>query len=697
MHASTIVQTQSPFCEQALTSDLRPLTSLSDRASELRETLERASYEYFVLDSPSISDAEYDKLFHELKEIEREHPELRTPDSPTQRIGAAPVTGLPKHKHAVAMLSLANAFNDEQLSEWEDRLVRIAGDEIRAAGYSAELKIDGTAVSLTYEDGVLVRGATRGNGLIGEDVTPNIRTVRDVPLRLRGSRIPSIVEIRGEIYYPFDLFEKMNEERVRAGLPVYANPRNTAAGSLRQLDPAMTAKRPLRFFGYTVVAPLGDPLPFRTQTEVLDGLKEWGVPVAPYHKHCPSLQDVTAWAHALESTIRPTLSFAIDGGVVKIDPLALQEDLGVVGGREPRWSIARKFAPDIAETRLLEIRVNTGRTGVLTPYAVLEPVEIGGVTVTNATLHNEDLIKQKDLREGDMVLVKRAGEVIPQIISPVPEKRTGDERPWEMPKVCPSCGTAVVREEDDAGVYCPNASCPGRRLEGLVHFASRGAMDIRGLSYQRIQQLVDAGLVRDAADIYSLTADALVQLERFAEKSAQQLVAAIDDSRKQPLARLLFALGIRHVGATVAEQLANEFGTLDALMGASLEQVSGVHGVGDEIASAVVRYFQDPSSADLVARLKAAGVNFEQPRRAMAGGALKGLTVVITGTLPTLSRTDAKKLLEQAGARVADSVSRSTDFVVAGEAAGSKLEKARQLGVEVIDEAELRRRIETLA
>jgi DNA ligase (NAD+) len=594
------------------------------------------------------------------------------------------------------MLSLANAFNDEQLLEWEDRLVRIAGEEIRAAGYSAELKIDGAAVSLTFEDGMLVRGATRGSGTVGEDVTPNIRTVRDVPLRLRGTRIPELIEVRGEIYYPFDLFEKMNEERVRAGLPVYANPRNTAAGSLRQLDPAMTAKRPLRFFGYTLVSPLGERLPFRTQSEVLEGLKEWGVPVAPNHQHCATLGDVIKWAHHLESTVRPTLNFAIDGGVVKIDPLALQEELGVVGGREPRGAIARKFAPDIAETRLLEIRVNTGRTGVLTPYAVLEPVEIGGVTVTNATLHNEDLIKQKDLREGDMVLVKRAGEVIPQIISPVPEKRTGAERVWEMPKVCPVCGTPVIREEDDAGVYCPNTSCPGRRLEGLVHFASRGALDIRGLSYQRIQQLVDAGLIKDAADLHTLTVDALVRLDRFADKSAQQLVDAIAATKTQPLSRLIFALGIRHVGATVAELLANEFGTLDALMAASHEQVAQVHGVGDQIADAVVQYFAQPSTQDLVDRLRSAGVNFQQPRRATASGALKGLTVVITGTLPSLSRTEAKRLLEDAGARVTDSVSRSTSFVVAGEAAGSKLDKARQLGVEVIDEAELRRRVETM-
>ncbi len=642
-----------------------------------------------------MSDAEYDKLFHELKALEEQHPGLRTPDSPTQRVGAVPVSSLPKYTHAVAMLSLSNAFNDERLLEWEDRLVRIAGDEIRAAGYSAELKIDGAAVSLTYEDGILVRGATRGSGTVGEDVTPNIRTVRDIPLRLRGNRIPKLIEVRGEIYYPFDLFEKMNEERVHAGLPVYANPRNTAAGSLRQLDPAMTAKRPLRFFGYSVIAPLGERIPFRTQTEVLDGLKEWGVPVAPSHQHCATLGDVVKWAHHLESTVRATLNFAIDGGVVKVDPLALQEDLGVVGGREPRWAIARKFAPDIAETRLLQIKVNTGRTGVLTPYAVLEPVEIGGVTVTNATLHNEDLIKKKDLREGDMVLVKRAGEVIPQIISPVPEKRTGAERAWEMPKQCPVCRTPVIREEEDAGVYCPNASCPGRRLEGLVHFAGRGTMDIRGLSYQRIQQLVEAGLVKDAADLYDLTLESLVRLDRFADKSAQQLVDAIAASKQQPLNRLIFALGVRHVGSTVAETLANEFGTLDQLMAATHDQVSHVHGVGDQIAGAVVQYFAEPSTQDLVGRLRSAGVNLQQPRHAAASGALKGLTVVITGTLPSLGRTEAKRLLEDAGARVTDSVSRRTSFVVAGEAAGSKLDKARQLGVEVIDEAELRRRVDT--
>ncbi len=663
------------------------------RAAELRTTLERASYEYYVLDRPTLSDAQYDRLFRELQSLEEAHPDLRTPDSPTQRVGAPPVSALPKHTHRVPMLSLNNAFTNEELQEWEDRLVRLAGDDVRTAGYSAELKIDGAAVSLLYEDGLLVVGATRGNGTIGEDVTPNIRTVRDVPLRLHGSGYPRRVEVRGEIYYPFDLFERMNEERVRAGDPVFANPRNASAGSLRQLDPAMTATRPLRFFGYTMIVASGEPLPVETQSEVLDLLASWGIPVAPHRRRCATLADVEAWAHELEHTIRPTLNFAIDGGVVKIDRLALQDDLGVVGGREPRWAIARKFAPDIAETRLLDIRVNVGRTGALNPYAELEPVEIGGTTVTFATLHNEDQILAKDLRIGDMVQVKRAGEVIPQVIGPIPERRTGDERPWRMPARCPVCNTPVLRDEEEVAIYCPNVQCEGRRLEGLVHFASRGAMDIRGLSYARLEQLVNAGMVHDPADLYVLTAEQVASLERFADRSAQLLVEAIDASRAQPLSRLLFGLGIRHVGATAAELLARQFGTMQALMAAPEEDVAAVHGIGPTIAKSVVAYFADPVARALVQRLGERALTMSEPQPMAADGALKGQTVVITGTLPTLSRTDATSLLERAGARVTDSISKKTSFLVAGDAAGSKLEKARSLGVEIIDEGELLRRV----
>jgi DNA ligase (NAD+) len=670
------------------------LTELAARAGHLREVLERTAYEYYVLDQPSISDAEYDRLFRELQELERAHPELRTADSPTQRVGAPPQSTLPKHTHAVPMLSLGNAFNDGELRAWEERLVRLVGDDVRRSGYSAELKIDGAAVSLTYVDGVLWTGATRGNGTIGEEVTPNIRTVRDVPLRLRGRGVPPRVEVRGEIYYPFDRFEKMNEALVQRGERVFSNPRNAASGSLRLLDSTITASRPLRFFGYGIQPVDGVALPVRTQTDVLELLEAWGVPVAPHHRRCVTLDEVMAWAHELEQTIRPTLNFAVDGGVVKVNTLALQAELGVVGGREPRWAIARKFAPDIAETRLVDIGVNVGRTGALNPYAVLEPVEIGGATVTYATLHNEDLIRRKDLRIGDIVQVKRAGEVIPQLIAPLPDHRTGAEQPWRMPTHCPVCGTAVLRDEDEVAQYCPNVRCPGRRLEGLIHFASRGAMDIRGLGESRVAQLVDAGLVGDPADLYALAPAQLEALEGFAERSAAQLVEAIEQSKRQPLSRLLFGLGIRHVGATAAELLARQFGSLDALMHASESEIAAVHGIGDVIARSVVAWFADPSARALVDRLRVMGLTLTEPRTPARGGALRGCTVVITGTLPTLSRPQAIQLVEQHGGRVIDSVSKKTSFVVAGESPGSKLEKARALGVPVIDEQELRKRLE---
>ena len=638
-------------------------------------------------------DLDYDTLFRELQELERNFPECLTSDSPTLRIGAEPQSAWSKHEHMRPMLSLGNAFNDEELRAWEERMIRVAGDDVRKSGYTAELKIDGTAVALTYENQVFVKGATRGNGTIGEDVTVNLRTVRDVPLRLHESAPRGRIEIRGEVYFPFDRFEEMNEARARAGDAVFANPRNAAAGSLRMLDPAVTASRPLRFFGYSVAVPDGDELPFETQTELLDALDEWGIPVAPHRQRAKTLDEVEKWAYELEHNIRSQLNFAIDGGVVKVDSLALQEELGVVGGREPRWAIARKFAPDIAETRLLDIQVNVGRTGAINPFAVLEPVEIGGVIVKLATLHNEDLIRAKDLRIGDWVQVKRAGEVIPQIIAPIPDRRTGAEKPWRMPKKCPSCGTPLTREEDEAAIYCPNVACPGRQLEGLVHFTSRGAMDIRGLSYARIEQLVGEGLVHDQGDLYALTREQLLELEGYADKGADALIGAIQASKTQPLNRLLNALGIRHVGAIAAQLLAQHFGTMDALMAASANEILNVRGIGSTIANGVVAYFSDPSGKRLIEKLRQHGLNFTEPRAVAAGGALSGKTVVITGTLPTLSRTRATAVIEAAGGRVTGSVSKATDFLVAGEEAGSKLDKAKSLGVEVIDEAELLRRI----
>ena len=667
---------------------------LAARAKWLREEIDRANYEYFVLDAPTKSDAEYDRLMRELRELEEQYPTLRTPDSPTQRVGAEPQSQLAKHQHLVPMLSLGNAFNEEELSAWEERIVKLAGEEVRRAGYNCELKIDGAAVSLSYRDGLLVTGATRGNGTIGEDITPNIKTLHDVPLRLKGTGYPALMEIRGEVYMPFSGFEKLNAERVKAGEPVYANPRNSASGAVRMLDSSITASRPLRFFGYAIAVPRGVKLGVERQSELLDQLHAWGIPVAPHRLCCASLEEVHEWARALESRVRASLDFAIDGGVVKVDRLGLWEELGVVA-REPRYAIARKFAPDIAETKLLAIEVNVGRTGALNPFAMLEPVEIGGATVKLATLHNFDLIREKDLRPGDWVQVKRAGEVIPQIIGPIPERRDPNDPPQKVrvPTRCPVCNTKVERDEEEVAIYCPNVACPGRQLEGLVHFASRGAMDIRGLSYARIQQLIEAGFIHDVGDLFSVTEEQLLQLDGFAEKSAQQLVAAIAASKAQPLSRLLFGLGVRHVGSTAADLLARHFGDLDALARASADDILAIRGIGETIAVALSAYFKDSSVQELLKKLRDSGVNFTESKQVVAGGALKGLTIVITGTLPTLSRTEATELIEAQGGRVTSGVSKSTDFVVVGEDAGSKLEKARALGVETIDEAELRRRL----
>jgi DNA ligase (NAD+) len=665
---------------------------LAARASTLREQLDAATYEYYALDRPSISDAEYDRMFRELQELEAAYPFLRTPDSPTQRIGAEPATQLAKHTHLIPMLSLGNAFNEEELTAWEERLVRLVGDDARRAGYTTELKIDGAAVSLTYERGILVCGATRGNGVIGEDVTANLRTIREIPLRLRGDRVPTRIEVRGEVYMPFSGFVKLNDARRQAELPVFANPRNSAAGSLRQLDPKITESRPLRFFGYAVAAPPGSALPFRTQWELLETLAAWGIPVAPHRQHHATLSDVHEWARVVENQVRATLDFAIDGGVVKVDSLAIQEELGVVGGREPRWAIARKFAPDIAETRLLDIQVNIGRTGSVNPFAVLEPVEIGGAMVKLATLHNFELVRDKDLRVGDWVQVKRAGEVIPQIVGPVPERREADSQPYRPPTSCPRCRTRLVPGEDRGMFYCPNFECPGRQLEGLVHFASRDAMDIRGLSYARLEQFVAASLVHDAADVYDLTVEKLVELDRFAEKSAENLVAAIQASKAQPLSRLLFGLGIGNVGAIGAKLLARHFGTMDALATASAEDILAVRGLGETIAESVVSWFADPPARRLIKRLRQRGLTFEEPRP-VAGTTLRGQIFVLTGTLPTLTREQATELIESHGGRVTSGVSKKTNVLVAGADAGSKLEKARALEIEIIDEAELLRRV----
>lgn len=661
------------------------------RAEALRVLLTRAQHEYYVLDRPALSDQEYDQLFRELQAIENAYPALRTEDSPTQRVGAPIQSAFQSHRHLVRMMSLDNAFDQAELQAWEQSIERVVGAAVHESGYTVELKIDGAAVALTYRDGLLVTAATRGDGTEGEDVTLNVRTIRGVPLRLMGSGHPPLMEIRGEVYLPFAGFERMNEARVAAGEPVYVNPRNAAAGSMRQLDPAITAQRPLRFFGYAAVLPDGS-VPAGSQWELLETLGAWGVPVAPHRARCRTIADVATWANTVEHETRAALGFAIDGGVVKVNDVALQDELGVRNDRTPRWAVARKFAPDMAVTRLTRIDVNVGRTGVLTPFAVLEPVEVGGATVTFASLHNADQIAAKDLREGDWVQVVRAGDVIPYVLGPVPERRDGTERPWQIPTVCPKCRAPVVRDGEDVASYCTNVACPGRQLEGLVHFASKDAMDIDGLSYARIQQLLAAGYVHDVADLFEVTVEQLVGLERFGRKSAENLVAAIAAAKQQPLSRLLFGLGIRHVGAQAAQLLARQYGTLDAMMAASAAQLGEVRGVGTIIAASVASYFADPAVQLLLDTLRAHGLRLDEPNAIQADGPLTGATVVLTGTLPSLSRGEATALVENAGGRVTSSVSKKTTFVVAGDEAGSKLDKARDLGVEVIDEAELRRR-----
>jgi len=663
---------------------------LARRAEDLRRRIERANHAYYVLDAPEIPDAEYDRLFRELQALEDAHPELRTPDSPTQRVGAAPASALAKYHHRQVMPSLANAFSAEELVAWEERNTRLTPDA-GAAGYTTEVKIDGAAVSLTYERGRLVVGATRGNGVIGEDVTANLRTIPDVPLALKGEDHPELMEIRGEVYLPFEAFARVNRQREKEGEPLFANPRNAAAGGLRQLDPGITRKRRLRMFAFHI-EPVDGRLGVRTHWETLDLLERWGFQVEPHRRRHPDLADVERRIAELEGFL-DTLPFQSDGVVVKVNSLALHEELGVVGGREPRWAIARKFAPEVGITKLKAIRINVGRTGALNPWAELEPVELGGVVVSRATLHNEDLIAQKDIRIGDWVEVVRAGEVIPQLLGPLPERRTGAEQPFEMPDVCPICGTPAERPADEVMRYCPNVSCSGRVLEGIVHFASRGAMDIRGLGYERVRQLLQAGLIHDVADLYQLQTEPLVKLERFAEQSAAQLVAAIAASKKRPLSLLLFGLGIRHVGSTVAQLLARRFGSMDALMIASEAEINDVPGIGGAIAEAVVHFFAERRNRMLIERLRTAGLQFTEPAAVQEGGPLAGKTYVLTGTLPTLSRPEATALIERAGGRVAGSVSKKTDAVVAGGEAGGKLEKAKGLDVEIIDEQELLRRV----
>jgi len=650
------------------------------RAEELRSRLREASHRYYVLDAPTLSDAEYDRLFRELEQIEAEHPDLITPDSPTRRVGAAPSEKFAKVTHRRQMMSLANAMTEEEFLEFDGRVHRLLGDD--PVRYVVEPKLDGLAVTLAYENGRFVQGATRGDGLTGEDVTANLRTIKMVPLQLKGSP-PARFEVRGEVFINKRDFVRMNEEREKAGEPTFVNPRNCAAGSLRQLDPRITAQRPLSIFFYETGDTPG--LELETHWEKLLLLRELGLRTNPENELLVEGVDAIKDKYRRLLGKRHELPYEIDGSVIKVDSEDQRRRLGAVS-RTPRWAVAWKFPAEEEATTVEDIFVSVGRTGALTPVAALKPVHVGGVTVSRATLHNEDELRRKDVRVGDRVFLRRAGDVIPEIVRVIPESRPPDSKPWEMPRQCPACGTPVVREEGEAITRCPNPTCPAKTVSRLRHFASRLAMDIEGLGIETSTQLTETGLVKTPADLYRLTYDQLVNLERFADLSARNLLAAIEASKTRPLRHVIYALGIRMVGEATALALARRFGSLEALAEASVEDLQSVRDVGPEVARQIHDFLAVPEQRETIRQLLAAGVR-PQPEQAVAGsGPFAGKTVVLTGTLTQYSRESAKVEIERRGGHVSGSVSRKTDLVVAGEDAGSKLKKAQELGVRVVDE-----------
>ncbi len=657
------------------------MTDAKDRVvKRMRELIELVSYhdiKYYVEDDPEISDYEYDMLLRELKDIEEKYPGLILPDSPTQRVSGKALDEFPQVEHRVAMLSLDNCYSEEELREFDGRVRKLLGSE--AVEYVVELKIDGLGIALMYEDGALVRGATRGDGRVGEEVTQNIKTIKSIPLRVRPGGIRT-AEVRGEVYMTKEGLRRLNKERERAGEPLFANPRNAAAGSIRQLDPKVAASRPLDAFLYTL-SHSKEPMP-RTHEECLSLMRASGLRTSPHTKMFGDMEAVLAYIASWESK-RDELEYEIDGMVVKVNSLEQQRRLGYTA-KNPRWATAYKYPPKQMTTRLLGIDIQVGRTGALTPVAVLEAVQVGGVTVTHATLHNEDEVRRKDLRIGDHVLIERAGEVIPQVVKPIAEKRTGSEKEFRMPSSCPVCGSKAVREEGEAVRRCVNASCPAQVKERLTHFCSRDAMDIEGVGPALVDQLVDGGLVRDAADLYDLRKEQLLGLEGVAERSSGNILAAIDGSRDRDFSRVLFALGMRHVGRTTAGDLAEAFGSLDQLMSAGREELSRVEGVGDVVAGAIRAFFENPSNRRFVERLRKAGLSMKASAR--AGGRLAGKVFLFTGELGSMTRSEAERKVQELGGRVSSSVTKATDYVVVGKDPGSKLEKAKKMGKEVLDE-----------
>ena len=654
------------------------------RIAELRERLSYHSYRYYALDSPEISDAEYDQLMVELRKLEEQYPQLITPESPTQRVGAAPLAEFGTVEHPRPLLSLANVFSDDELLAWHKRISNLAPD--RAMDFVCELKMDGLAIALTYVDGKLIRGATRGDGFRGEDVTQNLRTIKSIPLAVP-KHAPKKFEVRGEVYLSKKGFEKLNRERAEEELPLFANPRNAAAGSLRQHDPHITARRPLDIYIYALgyIDDAGNKTP-ATHWETMEYLKSLGFRISPYSAKAAGINEAAEYYHRWTEK-REKLEFEADGVVIKINSLELQSTLGAVG-HDPRWAVAYKFPAIQATTKLLDIGINVGRTGSLNPYAILEPVSVGGVTIKRATLHNEDDIRRKDLRIGDTVIIQRAGEVIPEIIAPVISKRTGNEKIFVMPDRCPACGSEVFKPEGEAIARCTNASCPAQLKRLLAHFVSRNAMDIDGIGEKIAEALIDKKLVEDAAGLYSLTKEKLLTMDGIEEKSAGNLLAAINESKEQPLARLIFALGIRHVGAEIADILAGRFGSIDALSRATAEELTQIQGIGPKIAESVVAFFQNDKNRSIIEELKKAGVALKEHTGEQKDLPLKGWQFVLTGTLGALTRGDAEARIKALGGSIGSSVSKKTTCVVAGADPGSKLEKAQKLGIKIIGEDE---------